>query len=348
MYGAVAAPMHSQPADAPPRRRGLALFAGAAVVLALACAGIVASTPREPAAAADLSHGKHGEHGEHSAHSEHNHSGTHHGSSHHEKHSLHGHGERHVDHSAHDEDDDAPVTEIHIPMSKFTSDEKVKKFLASQGIDKHSPEHEVLRYVPRSIVLQVWPSRVRGTIGAVAEDGYFAFNIVYLNGTGPYTASYLIVTDLYGANMTIEPTLWDLGYDINPPERIHFCGLKLRDPDHLLLAGDNSTNEAGPAYLWNWRSHEYTPLAAGAMHNCRESRATPLRPPRPRFLRATQALAAHARARSLAPSRTALARMRVHRRYSVVAHVPGRERRVLGPGTLRARPPLSPVPAARI
>ena len=64
----------------------------------------------------------------------------------------------------------------------------------------------MLRYVPRSIVLQVWPSRVRGTIGAVAEDGYFAFNIVYLNGTGPYTASYLIVTDLYGANMTIEPT----------------------------------------------------------------------------------------------------------------------------------------------
>ena len=168
-------------------------------------------------------------------------------------------------------------------MSKFTSDEKVKKFLASQGITKHSPEHEVLRYVPRSIVLQVWPSRVRGTIGAVAEDGYFAFNIVYLNGTGPYTASYLIVTDLYGANMTIEPTLWDLGYDINPPERIHFCGLKLRDPDHLLLAGDNSTNEAGPAYLWNWRSHEYTPLAAGAMHNCRESRARDALPPSPKI-----------------------------------------------------------------
>ena len=39
-------------------------------------------------------------------------------------------------------------------------------------------------------------------------------------------------------------------------EELHFCGAKLRDSNTFMLAGDLQTAEAGPAFLWKWRSDE--------------------------------------------------------------------------------------------
>ena len=46
----------------------------------------------------------------------------------------------------------------------------------------------------------------------------------------------------------------------------HFDGLKMRDPYHLLLAGNNDPlMEEGPAYVFNWRTGNLSVLAAGEM-----------------------------------------------------------------------------------
>ena len=54
------------------------------------------------------------------------------------------------------------------------------------------------------------------------------------------------------------------------PFALHFCALKLRDPETFLLAGDNGTREAGAAYLWRWRDDTYTPLLGGQSANCHD------------------------------------------------------------------------------
>ena len=159
----------------------------------------------------------------------------------------------------------APYTLVTIPMSTFLASAKVEAFLASVGVDRESPRHVLERFVPRKLVLQVWPSRVQGELGPDALGGYVAVNICYLNST-EYTASYLIVTDLYGADVSIYPTLRgsaatsaDDG-ESPRPLHLHFCALKLRDPATFLLAGDNGTTEAGGVYLWKWATDEYVHL----------------------------------------------------------------------------------------
>ena len=154
-----------------------------------------------------------------------------------------------------------PYTEVVIPMATFLNQSRVRAFLASRGVDHRSPQAVLEQFVPRKITLQVWPSRVRGALGADAEGGYVAFNVAYDNGTtsadNQYTSSFLIVTDLYGRDVTISPTMRERrAPDDARATRLHFCGLKLRDPDTMLLAGDNGTSEMGPAYLWKWRTDE--------------------------------------------------------------------------------------------
>ena len=117
-----------------------------------------------------------------------------------------------VDDDADDGNDE--MVEVTIPMSAFLQSEPVRAFLASQGVSPSSGEDTLLQYVPRKIVVQVWPSRVRGTIGEVAEGGYVSFDLQYYSeagnfddGPGRYTASYLIVMDLYGDDVRISPTM---------------------------------------------------------------------------------------------------------------------------------------------
>ena len=103
--------------------------------------------------------------------------------------------------------------------------------------------------------------------------GYVAFNLAYDNGTeagNQYTSSFLIVTDLYGTDVRISPTMRELRASDAETTRLHFCGLKLRDPEHLLLAGDNGTTETGPAFLWKWRTDEYVELMGGATRDCHD------------------------------------------------------------------------------
>ena len=168
-----------------------------------------------------------------------------------------------------------PYTEVVIPMSTFLNQSKVREFLASRGVDHRSPQAVLEQFVPRKITLQVWPSRVRGALGADAEGGYVAFNVAYDNGTtsadNQYTSSFLIVTDLYGRDVTISPTMREhRAPDDARATRLHFCGLKLRDPDTMLLAGDNGTSEMGPAYLWKWRTDEYVALMGGQTKDCHD------------------------------------------------------------------------------
>ena len=162
--------------------------------------------------------------------------------------------------------------EVIVPMSTFLESRKVQAFLARSGVSKTSPAGELEKFVPRKITLQIWPERIKGEVGPAALEGYVAFNLAYYNGTDTATtsngelsttSSFLIVTDLYGKNVQISPTMrgdWDL----------HFCGLKLRDPKTFLLAGDLDTAEAGPAYLWKWGSDEYVPIYGGMTTNCHD------------------------------------------------------------------------------
>ena len=89
----------------------------------------------------------------------------------------------------------APYALVEIPMATFLASAQVRAFLASVGVTPSSPRRVLERYVPRKLVLQVWPSRVQGELGPDAMGGYVALNVAYLNDTA-YTASYLIVTDL--------------------------------------------------------------------------------------------------------------------------------------------------------
>ena len=169
-----------------------------------------------------------------------------------------------------DDDDRLPYTEVKIPMSTFIAESRVRDFLASRGVGTDASQAELERYVPRKIVLQIWPSRVQGELGSDAMGGYVAFNIAYYNGThgnDQVVSSFLIVTDLYGDEVRISPTMRERRADAT---HLHFCGLKLRDPDTLLLAGDNGTTEMGPAYLWKWKEDEYVELMEGRTVNCHD------------------------------------------------------------------------------
>ena len=108
-----------------------------------------------------------------------------------------------------------------INLREFQS---VRDFLKSKGIHNGSPASEVLQWVPSNIVLRMWPSRVQGRIGADAEGGSLAFNIVSSDSSLYIYASFLIVTDLRGENVTvkvIDAASEEYGH-------MHFDGLKVR------------------------------------------------------------------------------------------------------------------------
>ena len=58
--------------------------------------------------------------------------------------------------------------------------------------------------MPASLVVRMWPTRVQGGIGADAEGGYVAFNIVNCDGGTYFYASYLVVMDLRGLEVHVE------------------------------------------------------------------------------------------------------------------------------------------------
>ena len=73
--------------------------------------------------------------------------------------------------------------------------------------------------MPRKLVLQFWPARAEGRLGAAATRGYVAFNTARINATGPYLAAYTIVTSLDGSDVRITPS-----FRASDGERLHMCG----------------------------------------------------------------------------------------------------------------------------
>ena len=110
--------------------------------------------------------------------------------------------------------------ELHIDLRSF---EVVDEFLKSKGISDDSTEDEILQWVPSAIVIRMWPSRVQQGIGIDAEGGYVAFNIANADASLYIYASYLIVTDLYGENVTVKV----IDAATEAYGQMHFDGLKV-------------------------------------------------------------------------------------------------------------------------
>ena len=181
-----------------------------------------------------------------------------------------------------DGDDDTSGQEAYVErivgMDTFIASSSVRQFLATRGVypDEPGTKWALHHYVPRKLIIQYWPDRVEGAIGASAKGGYVAFNIARFNGSSTDTliiASYNVVMSLDGDDITISATMRENSNHestVLGGERLHFCGFKLRSPDTFLLAGDNGTIEEGPAFLWNWKTDTYNQLAAGTRLNCHD------------------------------------------------------------------------------
>ena len=59
----------------------------------------------------------------------------------------------------------------------------MQEFLKRKGIGPNSTTDEILQFVPASIVVRMWPDRVRGELGADAQGGYVAFSILQPSST---------------------------------------------------------------------------------------------------------------------------------------------------------------------
>ena len=174
---------------------------------------------------------------------------------------------------------------VEIPMSVFLGFASVRKFLASQGLDRDAPDWKLHQYVPRNVVVQLWPARVRGTVGDAALDGHVAFDLAYYNynttararallgvvprrddalrrvaratrrcasragereggerarGRGLRRAARARLAPTRArARAQVSPTMRAFGGGENGGnhQRLHVCGLKLRDPRAHLARG---------------------------------------------------------------------------------------------------------------
>ena len=147
--------------------------------------------------------------------------------------------------------------EVEIDLRQF---EEVDSFLKSKGISENSTADEILQWVPDSIVLRYWRSRVEQEIGEDASKGYVTFNLVSTNTDEQAEASYLIVMTLDGTIVSLKViTAWS-----ETKGSPHFNGLKMRDPEHLLLAQNaDSTSESGSNYVYEWKTKTFLELMNG-------------------------------------------------------------------------------------
>ena len=153
--------------------------------------------------------------------------------------------------------------ELNIDLRSF---EVVDAFLKSKGISDGSTEEEILQWVPSAIVIRMWPSRVQQAIGIDAEGGHVAFNIANAaQESGVYMSSFLIVMDLRGENINVTVvsdmtnSTPDAQYGVT-----HFDGLKLLDPDTLLLSGNSNPDlEAGPPMTFAMKTGSFSMMSQG-------------------------------------------------------------------------------------
>lgn len=79
---------------------------------------------------------------------------------------------------------------------------------------------------------------------------YVSFNVYYGE-----RASWLVVMNYRGELAQVAPA-----DSVAAEGAAHFCGLKNRDEDTLLLARETNYSGSGGIYLWDWRDDRYTRL----------------------------------------------------------------------------------------
>ena len=112
-------------------------------------------------------------------------------------------------------------------------------------------------YLPKSLSVTLSPSLARGDIGADAEDGYIAFNLVSQPSetATSFAASWLVVMDLAGGLRTVA-ALEDAG-DVQ-----RAGGLKPWDDDNILFAAGNNSAFRGSAFKMDWRTGAYAKMSS--------------------------------------------------------------------------------------
>ena len=101
----------------------------------------------------------------------------------------------------------------------------------------------LLAYLPARLTIELDAAAVAGSLGRVAASGHVAFSL-YL-GT---VASWTIVMSARGALERIAP-----GKSANSAGTSHFCALKNKDEDTLLLMSVVNNSASGYAFEWDWR-----------------------------------------------------------------------------------------------
>lgn len=162
-----------------------------------------------------------------------------------------------------EEDDANEYTRVLLTDGDFVKFESVVNWLNDLEIDLDNSE-ELWKYVPKKMIIEYDANLVHKDIGLQAFKGYVLFNLINMDAnTGNYTSSLLVFMTLDGNIEKIYPT-----FAIE--DSLHFCGLKLRDPETVLLAGNGGTSEFGHQYLLKWGSGEFKKIAGGNTANCHD------------------------------------------------------------------------------
>lgn len=155
-----------------------------------------------------------------------------------------------------------------LTFNDFLAEPNIVAWLSEiPGLDlEHASLGEVLRYVPLRVEINISAAkRIGGDVGKAAAGGFVAFDLVNLDGSGhSYSSSLLLILHYdTGKIARVYPTF------AQAPQT-HYCGLKLKDPRTLLLAGDLGISENGPKYLFDWRNGTLRELSDGLSSNCHD------------------------------------------------------------------------------
>ena len=143
-------------------------------------------------------------------------------------------------------------------MSAFLAFPAVVEWLEAQNISDPvntsatvEGQGALLYYLPARLTIEFDARAIAGSLGKAAAGGYVAFNLY--NG---YAASWTIVMDMTGALQQISPAI-----SSNSIGMSHFCALKNKDEETLLLVSSVNESASGAAFLWSWRTGDYKRIA---------------------------------------------------------------------------------------
>ena len=147
------------------------------------------------------------------------------------------------------EDESSVTTEL--TYEDFLAFSTVKSFLREIDVDWETCSNSTLfTYVPRKVTVRTWPSRVKGSVGDAALGGYVAFDIASTSGAtttqpGSITASYIVITDVYGTLKRVMPTYLD-------GTQYRALGLKLKNTSTFVMGVGADEDMIGMRALWDW------------------------------------------------------------------------------------------------